>query len=288
MQRANLLQLPITLIDFDPEATPTPHQPSTLKILSIPTATAVEAGKLNILNAHYVVKCLETAADLCLAKKAAAIVTGPIHKSILNDAGISFSGHTEFLAARCHAKEVLMLFVVNQIKAALMTTHLPLANVAATISQEIIITKIKLLHHELINKFSIKDPKILVCGLNPHAGENGHLGREEIDIIEPALNSLRKEKLNIIGPLPADTIFTAAHLNHCDAIIGMYHDQILPAIKYIGFDQAVNVTLGLPIIRTSVDHGTALTLAGSGQANPGSLEAAILLAISLSNVKINK
>jgi 4-hydroxythreonine-4-phosphate dehydrogenase len=217
--------------------------------------------------------------NYCLQHQAHALVTGPVHKALLNDAGIRFSGHTEFLAARCHAKQTLMLFVVDKLKVALATTHIPLSDVPKKITLEHLTTSIRLLHHELQNRFSIPDPHILVCGLNPHAGESGHLGQEEIKIITPALELLRAEKINVTGPLPADTIFTEHALKSADAIFAMYHDQALPVVKHLGFDRAVNMTLGLPIIRTSVDHGTALDLAGTGKTNPGSLAAALNLAL---------
>jgi 4-hydroxythreonine-4-phosphate dehydrogenase len=204
-----------------------------------------------------------------------------VHKAHLNDATISFYGHTEFLAERCGVKQSLMLFVIDETKVALVTTHLPLAQVPKAITAEKIIATARLLQRELQNKFQLVKPKILVCGLNPHAGENGHLGREEIDSIIPAIKKLQAEGLAIEGPLSADIIFTPTFLNSADVILAMYHDQALPVVKYMGFDKAVNVTLGLPIIRTSVDHGTALDLAGTGKTEAGSLGAAIGLAISL-------
>ena len=238
---------------------------------------------MNQENAAYVISCLEQATQYCLKGDAHALVTGPVHKSIINDAGIEFSGHTEFLAHRCHVSHVIMLFVTNQMKVALATTHLPLSQVAQAITTEKLISLLHLLHAELQTRFQIKNPHIIVCGLNPHAGEQGHLGREEIETIEPALNALRKQGLTITGPLPADTVFTEKYLKNADAILAMYHDQALPVVKYQGFGNAVNVTLGLPIIRTSVDHGTALDIAGTGKADAGSLEAAIKLAIQLNN-----
>ena len=214
-----------------------------------------------------------------MQRKAEALVTGPVQKSIINDAGIFFTGHTEFLADACQARRVLMLFVVDQLKIALATTHIPLAQVPAALTIDNLYEQLQLLHSELQNKFHIAEPRILVCGLNPHAGEMGHLGQEEIKVIAPALAALRAANINVMGPLPADTVFTKHVLQKADAVFAMYHDQALPVVKYLGFDRAVNVTLGLPIIRTSVDHGTALTLAGTGQACVGSLVAAVEVAV---------
>jgi len=280
--RARQLQLPLELTALDAKQPPDLHQPGTLKIIPLKLHTLCEAGQLNPENADYVIRSLELATDYCLQHKAHALVTGPIHKATINAAGISFTGHTEFLSQRCHTKQALMLFVIDKIKIALATTHIPLAKVPEKITREHLVDTIRLLHTELQERFSLTRPHILVCGLNPHAGESGHLGREEIEVITPALNIVRTEKMHITGPLPADTIFTEKYLKDSDCIFAMYHDQALPVVKYMGFDRAVNVTLGLPIIRTSVDHGTALDLAGSGKANASSLAAAINLAISLS------
>jgi len=282
--RAQALQLPIQLDPLNPsDLTQTTHlhQPGRLKIIPVALATPCDTGKLNPKNSAFVIHCLELATDYCLQKKAHALVTGPIHKAIVNTAGISFSGHTEFLEKRCNAKKTIMLFIVDNIKVALATTHIPLSDVPKQITIDYLVSTIRLLNTELKKYFGYTQPHILVSGLNPHAGEAGYLGREEIEIISPALTLLRAEKINITGPLPADTIFTEKHLQSADAIFAMYHDQALPVIKYMGFDRAVNMTLGLPIIRTSVDHGTALDIAGTGLANAGSLSAAIRLAIEL-------
>lgn len=281
IERAKQLKLPLKLELFDNKSTP--HKSGVLKIIPAPVITTPEPGKLNKDNSRYVLNCLEIATDQCLAKNTDALVTGPIHKGIINDAGIHFSGHTEFLAARCQAKAAMMLFVAEHLRVALATTHIPLAQVPKTLTEEKLMLSLRLLNKELKSQFAISNPKIYVCGLNPHAGEQGHLGKEEIEIIEPALKKLRQEQLNVIGPLPADTIFTQKYLNEADAIFAMYHDQALPVVKYLGFGQTVNVTLGLPIIRTSVDHGTALDIAGTGQADESSLAAAIQLAIKLFN-----
>jgi 4-hydroxythreonine-4-phosphate dehydrogenase len=281
ISRAKQLQLPIELVPANLTTTATKHIPGTLKIIPVDLAAPCTAGEINPQNSPYVMDCLAIATDYCLENKVAALVTGPINKAAINIAGIPFTGHTEFLAARCRTDEVLMLFVVNQVKVALATTHIPLAKVSAAITASRLTDTIKLLHAELQNRFGIKQPRIFVAGLNPHAGEEGLLGREEIDIIIPTLEVLRSENIDVHGPFPADTLFTQKHLSDCDAILAMYHDQALPVVKYMGFSDAVNVTLGLPIIRTSVDHGTALNIAGTQQADPGSLKAAVLLAIEL-------
>ncbi len=283
LARAKQIDLPLTLTEVSLSQPPSLHTPGTLKIIPVKLSVPAIPGKVNIANASFVIECLTLATDLCLEKKADALVTGPVQKAVINEAGIAFTGHTEFLADRCKASEVLMLFVVDALKVALVTTHLPLSQVAKAITQEKLIKTIKLLNHELKNRFGIQQPTILVAGLNPHAGEQGHLGREEIDVIEPALTLLRKEKLQLIGPLPADTLFTQKYLTMADAVLAMYHDQALPVVKNIGFDRAVNVTLGLPIIRTSVDHGTALDIAGTKKANDRSMQEAIKLAIKLRN-----
>jgi 4-hydroxythreonine-4-phosphate dehydrogenase len=204
-----------------------------------------------------------------------------VHKGVINEAGINFSGHTEFLAELTHTEQVVMMLATHGLRVALVTTHLPLKDVADAITPERLTRVTRILDHDLRSKFGIAQPRILVCGLNPHAGEGGHLGREEIEIIEPTLQQLRSEGINLIGPLPADTLFTPKHLEHCDAVLAMYHDQGLPVLKYKGFGAAVNVTLGLPIIRTSVDHGTALDLAGSGQIDSGSLQVALQTAYEM-------
>jgi 4-hydroxythreonine-4-phosphate dehydrogenase len=282
LARAAQLQLPLTLHATDFSKPSKTHQPGSLNIIPVKLTSAVTPGKPDKTNARYVLTCLEKATTYCLDKQAQALVTGPVNKSIINDAGIAFTGHTEFLAARCQITHPIMLFVTKQTRVALATTHVPLARVSEKITQEYLLTHLRILHNELKKLFHIKNPKILVCGLNPHAGENGHLGHEEIDVIQPALKQLQNENINVIGPLPADTLFTEKYLKTADAVLAMYHDQALPVVKYMSFGHAVNVTLGLPIIRTSVDHGTALDIAGTGQADSGSLAAALQLAIDLS------
>lgn len=281
LARAELLDQTLKIVPVDLKTPAQPHQTGTLKFIPVPLNAPCQPGQLNILNAPYVVECLEKAVSACLSGHADALVTGPIQKSLLNEAGIPFSGHTEFLASACHIPEALMLFVVDTLKVALMTTHIPISQVAQEITKPHLQNTLRLLASELNKKFGLAKPNILVCGLNPHAGEQGHIGREEIDIMQPALNELREENFNIMGPLSADTIFTPKYLKLADCILAMYHDQALPVIKHLGFGHAVNVTLGLPIIRTSVDHGTALDIAGTKKADASSLEAAIRLAIDL-------
>jgi len=246
-----------------------------VKILPVRLGASVAPGQLNPANADYVLETLKLATDLCLQKKAKALVTGPVHKGVINQAGIPFTGHTEFLQQRCASEQVVMLLATANLRVALVTTHLPLREVADAITAERIIRVVRILHQDLQARFGYSQPRILVCGLNPHAGEGGHLGREEIEIIEPALDKLREEGIQLIGPLPADTLFTEKTLLQGDAVLAMYHDQGLPVLKHKGFGQAANITLGLPIIRTSVDHGTALELAGTGTADTGSLKTAL-------------
>lgn len=274
--RAQQLHLNLNCVDYQPESIhPTNNA---LHVWHIPLSEACIAGHLNLANSSYVLRCLELATAACLEKKFHALVTGPVHKAIINEAGFSFSGHTEFLAKLTHTPRTVMMLANTKLRVALVTTHLPLREVAAAITPETLKECIYILNQALIRTFQIKQPRILVCGLNPHAGEQGHLGTEEQDIIIPVLTQLRSEGLNLIGPVPADTAFTSHLLEQCDAVLTMYHDQGLPVIKAQGFGETVNITLGLPIIRTSVDHGTALERAGSGRADPSSLLAAIALA----------
>jgi 4-hydroxythreonine-4-phosphate dehydrogenase len=252
-----------------------------LSVLHVPTEVPVNAGQLDNRNARHVLQLLETGSDGCQDERFSALVTAPLHKGVINEAGIPFSGHTEFLAERCGSKQPVMMLACPGLRVALVTTHLPLRAVAEAVTRDRLESVLRVLHRDLQRLFAIKQPRILVCGLNPHAGEGGHLGREEIEIIEPLLAELREEGMQLIGPLPADTAFTPKTLSQGDAVLAMYHDQGLPTLKHKGFGQAVNLTLGLPIIRTSVDHGTALDLAGSGKADAGSLHAAIELAVTL-------
>lgn len=273
--RAELLGLPLRLKNFDPSQAAENTRVGELSVLPVSLRSPVTAGVLDSRNAEYVLETLRVAADSVLQQKLDAMVTGPVHKGIINDAGFSFSGHTEYLAEHCSQDLTVMMLATEGLRVALATTHLPLAEVPAAINKDLLNNIIRILGQDLKTKFGIANPEILVCGLNPHAGEGGHLGREEIDIIEPVLEQQRKLGLNLIGPLPADTLFTAKYLDSADAVLAMYHDQGLPVLKFKGFGNACNITLGLPIIRTSVDHGTALDLAGSGEAATGSLYNAI-------------
>ncbi|OWS73445.1 MULTISPECIES: 4-hydroxythreonine-4-phosphate dehydrogenase PdxA [Pantoea] len=280
-QRAAQLGLPLTLRDYQPGVAPQPQQAGTLTLLPIATAQPVTAGELTVANGHYVLETLARACDGCLSGEFAALVTGPVHKGVINDAGIPFTGHTEFFAERAGGDRVVMMLATEALRVALATTHLPLKDVADAITRDSLHEVITILHQDLQRKFGIPQPHIFVCGLNPHAGESGHMGREEIDTIIPALDELRQQGLQLTGPLPADTLFQPKYLQHADAVLAMYHDQGLPVLKFQGFGRAVNITLGLPFIRTSVDHGTALELAGLGSAEPGSFITALNLAITM-------
>lgn len=285
--RARMLQLPLRLDVYDPGER-TPQTPGTLRVLPIATHARVTTGKLDPANARYVLELLDRGTDGCLSGEFDALVTAPVHKGIINDAGIPFTGHTEYLAQRCHAPAPVMLLVANNLRVALATTHLPLRKVAQSIKRESLAHTLRVLAAELHRKFGIPRPRILVLGLNPHAGEGGHLGREEIEIIAPVCEALRSEGLALTGPVPADTAFSETRLQATDAVLAMYHDQGLPVLKYAGFGHAVNITLGLPLIRTSVDHGTALELAGSGSASASSLQAALETAVNMVQTRAQK
>lgn len=281
--RAELLGLDIQLLPVQPDAWPqTPAPAGSLYVWDTPLKAPAEAGRLDPDNGPYVLETLTRAGRGCLNGTFAGMITAPVHKGVINEAGIPFSGHTEFLAELTHTEQVVMMLATRGLRVALVTTHLPLKDVASAITAERLERVTRILHADLVGKFGIARPRILVCGLNPHAGEGGHLGREEIEIIEPALARLRDEGIELIGPLPADTLFTPKNLEHCDAVLAMYHDQGLPVLKYKGFGAAVNVTLGLPIVRTSVDHGTALDLAGTGRIDTGSLQVALETAYQMS------
>ena len=280
--RARELGLPVKITTFHPGTATRAADAGSLKVLPIKAAASAHAGLLDPANAGYVLETLRCAADGCLRGAFDAMVTGPVQKSVINEAGIPFTGHTEFLAERVGGCPVMML-VAGELRLALATTHLPLAKVSKAITRERLTRIIPILHNDLRVRFGIDNPRLLVCGLNPHAGEAGYLGCEEIEVITPALDALRNQGLDLIGPLPADTVFTPKQLSDANAVLAMYHDQGLPVLKHVGFGRAVNVTLGLPIIRTSVDHGTALNLAGTGRANAGSLAAAVALAIAACN-----
>jgi 4-hydroxythreonine-4-phosphate dehydrogenase len=262
-----------------------PHRADTLKVLHVPAAAPVEAGRLDARNAGYVVKLLDLACDGCLRGEFAAMVTAPVQKSILLDAGFEFSGHTEYLAARTHSPLPVMMLLAEGLRVALVTTHLPLAEVPKAITPQRLLATLRIVDEDLRRQFDCLEPRMAVLGLNPHAGESGHLGREEIEVLAPVLRELRAEGMRLQGPVPADTAFTPQFLESVDVIVAMYHDQGLPVIKHMSFGHAVNMTLGLPILRTSVDHGTALSLARSGGADSGSLRAALELAIRLAASK---
>lgn len=277
-QRARKLKLDIDLVDYQASL---PPQAGHICLLDVPIQQTCQASSLEPENAHYVLAMLERATQGCLKNEFAAMVTAPIHKGNINDAGINFTGHTEFLAKLCGVETPVMMLATKGLRVALATTHIPLHKVAENITYNKLSVVINTLHQDLVSKFGIAQPRILICGLNPHAGEDGYLGTEENDIIKPLLNKLRQQGMDLIGPLPADTLFTPNKLTNTDAVLAMYHDQGLPVLKHMGFGRAVNVTLGLPIIRTSVDHGTALELAGSGKADSGSLDIAIGTAITM-------
>ncbi len=269
-ERRRMAALP----DYDPAA-PARNR---VEVLHVPLAVGCRAGTLDPANARYVLDLLDRAVDGCLCGEFAAMVTAPVHKGVINDAGVPFTGHTEYLAARCGTPLPVMMLVGGGLRVALATTHLPLAAVPAALTQHLLEDVLRVLDRDLRLMFAIRKPRVLVCGLNPHAGEGGHLGREEIEVIVPVLERLRRAGLRLDGPVPADTAFLPERLARTDAVLAMYHDQGLPVLKRAAFGKAVNVTLGLPIVRTSVDHGTALDLAGSGRVDTGSLVAALRLA----------
>ena len=259
-------------------------QKGSLSVIHVPLVAPCHPGVLNAANSEYVLATLQRAVKGCLTGEFSGMVTAPVHKGIINDAGIPFTGHTEFLAEQTHTQSVVMMLVGGGMRVALVTIHLPLKDVPATITAPLLENVLNIIQRDLQRRFGIAQPRILVAGLNPHAGEGGYLGREEIEVMIPVLDKLRAEGINVSAPLPADTLFTPHMLAHCDCVLAMYHDQGLPVLKHASFGQGVNVTLGLPIIRTSVDHGTALDLAGTGKADSGSLLEAIRLAAQLAQV----
>ncbi len=279
--RARRLSLKINLWEYNPAQPVRPHTPGTLAVLHVPLATPAEAGRLDVRNAPAVVAMLDRALKGCLAQEFAAMVTAPVQKSTLIEAGIAFTGHTEYLALHSGAPRPVMMLASGHMRVALATTHLPLASVAQAITGTLLEDVLAIVDAGLKHWWGLKQPRIAVCGLNPHAGESGHLGREELNIIAPAIARMQGRGLEVSGPFPADTIFVPRLMAGYDAVLAMYHDQGLPVIKHAHFDQAVNVTLGLPIIRTSVDHGTALDLAGTGQADVASLAAAVHMATTM-------
>lgn len=285
-ERAALLGLNIDIIAVQ-EDNFANLEPSIARVFvyDIPLNKPVKVGELDANNAGYVIQTLDVAIAFVQQGKASAMVTGPVHKGIINDSGRAFSGHTEYLRDESGTEEVVMMLATEGLRVALVTTHLPLKDVSAAITEDKIKRTTRILAADLNKHFGCENPKILVCGLNPHAGEDGHLGHEEIDTIIPALEALTHEGLNLQGPLPADTLFQPHYIENADAVLAMYHDQGLPTLKYKGFGQAVNITLGLPFIRTSVDHGTALDLAGTGRANIGSLKVALSSAHSMATLR---
>jgi 4-hydroxythreonine-4-phosphate dehydrogenase len=282
---AEALGLPLTLERYDPTRLPKPHRNGTLQVMHIPTRCQVAPGHPDVRNAAYVIEMLDRACDGCTNGEFAAMVTAPVQKSTLMDAGYRFSGHTEYLAERTRAALPVMLLINDQLRVALVTTHLALSDVPHAITRDRLRSTLRIVNMDLERHFSLQPPRIAVLGLNPHAGEGGHLGREELDIINPVIEELKAEGMHLQGPIPADTAFTTRFLKTVDVIVAMYHDQGLPVIKHVGFGNAVNMTLGLPILRTSVDHGTALNLARSGKADTGSLSAAVALAIDLASAR---
>jgi 4-hydroxythreonine-4-phosphate dehydrogenase len=278
-ERARMLGMQIELRPYDRQSRR--HVPGSLVIEHHPLSTTAVAGRLDARNGPYVLRLLERACDGALSGEFAAITTAPVHKAAINDAGIPFTGHTEFLAARTRAARPVMMLATRSLRVALATTHLPLARVSASITTDLLCEVLGILDRDLARWWDIDRPRIAICGLNPHAGESGHLGDEEIRVITPAITRMRGRGLRLAGPLPADTVFVPRVLADFDVVLAMYHDQGLPVIKHAGFDSAVNVTLGLPILRTSVDHGTALDLAGTGRADAGSMAAAVDLAVQL-------
>jgi 4-hydroxythreonine-4-phosphate dehydrogenase len=283
-ERARMLGLDLQLRAYDPQPAQSPAQspnesPAGLQVLDIPLAAPCLAGKLDPANARHVLAMLDRAIDGALRGEFAAIVTAPVQKSVINDAGVAFTGHTEYLAQRTGAAHPVMLLAAGALRVALATTHLPLRAVSEAITGPLLDTTLRILDSDLRRLWGIASPRIAVCGLNPHAGESGHLGSEDRDVIAPAIERARAAGLRVDGPLPADTVFVPRNASNYDAVLAMYHDQGLPVLKHAGFGHAVNITLGLPVVRTSVDHGTALDLAGTGRADAGSLMAATRLAM---------
>ena len=286
-KRAEKLGLPLNVLEYDKNQAAQPSQAETIIVEQIDTAVKVEDGILNPANAGYVITMLKRAIQGCMQQEFAGMVTGPVHKGVINEAGLPFTGHTELLAEESNTKQVVMMLATPGLRVALATTHLPLRDVPDAITQPLLKEVLEITHSALKQQFGINQPNILVAGLNPHAGEDGHMGREEIDVIKPVMASLA-HNMTLQGPLPADTLFTPKYLAQADAVLAMYHDQGLPVLKHMGFGNAVNITLGLPFIRTSVDHGTALDLAGTGQADCRSFEYAIEVALEMAQSRLNQ
>lgn len=290
-QRAKKLGLPLTINSYDANKQQ-PNVAGSLSVLEEPLENPSVCGVADKSNAQSQLNALQRAVSGCVSGEFSALITGPMHKGIINEANIPFTGHTEYLAELTGTKKVVMMLAApeskSQLRVTLATTHLPLSKVSQAITQQSLKEIINIINSEMKNYFSLDDPRILVCGLNPHAGEDGHLGMEEIETIIPVINELKNNGFNLTGPLPADTVFTQPYIENADVILAMYHDQGLPVLKHVGFGAAVNVTLGLPIIRTSVDHGTAFDLAGTGKANSGSLNAALKMAAQMAEQHIRK
>jgi 4-hydroxythreonine-4-phosphate dehydrogenase len=284
--RAAQLKLPLDLIEYRADEPRAATTAGALKVLPVRLAKPAVTGRLEPANAAYVLATLATATTGCMNGEFDALVTGPVHKGVINEAGHGFSGHTEYLAALSNTAQAVMMLETPGLRVALVTTHMRLRDVCDAITQPRLESVLTVLHNDLKHRFGIARPRILVCGLNPHAGEDGHLGDEEITIIRPVLERLRAAGMSLTGPLPADTLFTPSRLAECDAVLSMYHDQGLPVLKHKGFGNAVNITLGLPFVRTSVDHGTALELAGTGRINVSSLEYAIRSALQLTGTAV--
>ena len=289
-QRAKKLGLTLIINEYN-QSQAMPHQAGAITVLNEPLKTPSVCGVADKENAQSQLNALKRAVTGCLNNEFSALITGPMHKGIINEAGIPFTGHTEYLAELTNTDKVVMMLAApespSQLRVALATTHLPLSQVSNAITKKSLKDVICILNHDLKTHFGITNPNILVCGLNPHAGEDGHLGTEEIETITPVIENLKQQGFNLSGPLPADTVFTQPYIDKSDAILSMYHDQGLPVLKHVGFGASVNVTLGLPIIRTSVDHGTALDLAGTGKASNGSLTAALNMAVDMVRKKVN-
>ncbi|MEM1153257.1 MAG: 4-hydroxythreonine-4-phosphate dehydrogenase PdxA [Pseudomonadota bacterium] len=279
--RAAMLNVPLSLRELDLSEAPSLHHAGTLPVIPVSLGTTCKPGVLTPDNAPYVIQTLLRSIEICQQDSADALVTAPVQKSVINEAGIAFTGHTELLAETTQTSRVVMMLATPTMRVALATTHLPLTEVSSAITQPLLLETLSIIEGDLKHRFGLQQPRIAVLGLNPHAGENGHLGREEIDVIIPVLNELRASGMDLQGPLPADTAFNPKVLTQCDAVLAMYHDQGLPTLKHASFGHAVNISLGLPFVRTSVDHGTALDLAGSGNVDCGSLEAAIKQAMDM-------
>jgi len=285
-QRAQQLNVPLSILAFDDSKPSQAHQAGTLKVLPVSLNVVAKAGQLDRKNSSYVLNTLDKAIDLCSRGTCHSMVTGPVHKGIINDAGFAFTGHTEYLATKTQSSQPVMLLQTEGLRVALATTHLPLREVSDAITTERLTSVLNVIRSDFMSKMGMSDPVIYVCGLNPHAGEGGHLGYEEMEIISPLIEHLKSTAWRIVGPLAADTAFSPQNIEHADVFLAMFHDQGLPVLKYKGFSNAVNITLGLPFPRTSVDHGTALELAGSGTAKSQSLELAINTAIDMAiNIK---